>query len=564
MATIYMAPQEGWVPKQGPLTIAYGNVHLKFEDCVADSLEAQRGPDGLLVWALHLLDRRWKWRKCGTISGYYNVRRGFGETAGGDKRTSIVTDTLKTPHELAKLCLEAMEEKGYDVSALSQENAYPVIEWDGMLPSEALAELCELYGCRIVLHINGRVKIEKLGEGKKLALGATGLDGGIAVDSPEVPDSIVILTAPIRWQYDFELEPVGMDLDGWIKPIDELSFTPITNTQGAKGERGWAYVDVPNFNDLTTVTKPDTPNAKTVYETKTRELAQQCVYRWYRIKVKPTTTEDKAFKPIKLPPYKEEIDDLRRILPIEDRQIDTRMVGARMEPLPAWVWGQFYAGYETPEAQVAKLLEIGAELTKNPASVYKGGFSIDRERGIVKFSEPVFLYETAEKTYSYLPAKIYLRTTVNLRDKDTRGWLRHEFKREMPGPRRNTLPQYVRHDDIAYNVVVAGKQATNHAEAEKAADHYLDAVQRKYQTTDPSSFTYAGFQKIDVDGAIQQVTWNLSDDGYATTRASRNREEMLVTPSYQERRFIERLQVVLEAQQFITPEQRQALERSQA
>jgi hypothetical protein len=554
MATIYISPQEGWIPKQGPLTISYGSVLLKFEDCVADRGEAQRGPDGMPVWALHLLDRRWKWRKCGTISGYYNVRRGFGEDAGGNKLASIVEATKKTARELAKLCLEAMKEKGYDVEALPEED-WPEVEWDYTLPAEALARLCDTYSCRIVLHLNGRVKIEKIGEGKNLALGTTGLDGGISADSPEIPDKLVLVTAPVRWQYDFDIEPIGLDVDGDIKPIDDLSYKP---------KDGWAKSDVPNFNDVTTEVKAGAVNAKTTYKTTPRQLAQETVFRWFRIKV-TAAKDDKKFKPIKLPPNKEAIDDLDRILPIEDKQITTRQVGKRIEPLPAQVWGRFFPGYESTASQIAFLPEAGADLSKVPDAIYTKGFTIDRELGIVKFSEPVFLYGESKELNDHMPPELRLRTTVSLRDKETRGWIRHEFEREMGGPPRNTQPQYLQHDDVFYNVISQGDQASNtEAEAEKAAKHYLDAVEKQYQTTDPSSFTYGGIQKIDVDGAIQQVTWNVSDDGFATTRASRNREELLVVPSYNERRMMERLQDALTLQNLTTRTRKEAMERGKA
>jgi hypothetical protein len=422
------------------------------------------------------------------------------------------------------------------------------------LPSEALAQLCDKYGCRIVLHLNGRVKIEKTGEGKKLALGATGLDGGIAVDSPEVPDKLVLVTAPVRWQYDFDLEPVGLDVDGSIKLIDELSYKP---------EKGWSKSDVPNYNDLADVVKPGTDNAKTTYKTTVRQLAQETVFRWYRIKVKAGEDDD-GFKPIKLPPNKEPIDSLDRMLPIHDKQITTRQVGNRIEPLPAQVWGRFFPGFDSVSSQIAFLPEAGADLSKVPDAIYTKGFTIDCELGIVRFSEPVFLYGEDKELNDHLPAEIRLRTAVSLRDKDTRGWVRHEFEREMRGTRRNTLPQYVQQDDVFYNVIPQGEASDTEAEAEQAAEHYLDAIEDKYQITDPAGFSYAGFQKIEVDGAIQQVTWSLSDDGYATTRASRNREDSLAIPSYGERRMMERMRDVLALPQLTGRSQQQAIERGKA
>jgi hypothetical protein len=60
------------------------------------------------------------------------------------------------------------------------------------------------------------------------------------------------------------------------------------------------------------------------------------------------------------------------------------------------------------------------------------------------------------------------------------------------------------------------------------------------------------------------VTWNLSDDGYATTRASRNREDALVIPSYGERRMMERMKDMLSLQKLTARSQQEATERGKA
>ena len=42
------------------------------------------------------------------------------------------------------------------------------------------------------------------------------------------------------------------------------------------------------------------------------------------------------------------------------------------------------------------------------------------------------------------------------------------------------------------------------------------------------------------------MTWSVGENGFATTRASRNREEPLATPSYAERRLYERIRASLQ------------------
>ena len=79
------------------------------------------------------------------------------------------------------------------------------------------------------------------------------------------------------------------------------------------------------------------------------------------------------------------------------------------------------------------------------------------------------------------------------------------------------------------------------AEAKKQAQYYLDAIEAEYRPVVPASFSYAGFQRIQPDGAIQQVTWTVDASGYATTQASRHREDVRLAPTYAEKRFNERI-----------------------
>jgi hypothetical protein len=508
--TLYVATMPATAPKVGPLSIGYGSVKLTFRDCVLDSVSREIGEDGRELWGLHLYDRRWKWRAApGQISGYYNVRRGGKE--------SIVADTKKTPRELAKLCLEAMGESGYDVSELP-DGLYPEIEWDYARPAEALASLAESLGCLVVLSIKDRVRVCKVGQGKTLPMGPTWTSGGGELDTPERPDRLVVVSAPTRWQADLDLEAVGLDVSGDVVPIDQLSYKP---------SAGWGTIDMPNFNG---VEPTKTKQFKTC-----RDLAKETVFRWYRVKT-----------PIKLAGEKEPITEIDRILPIGDRQIVTAKVEGREEPKPAVVYGIFYGGLESrrPYMDDVPPTEAGVKALKNreksnDSGYYAKSFSIDREKGIVKFGEPVYYHDGLGTIKSTIkPAVLALTVAVMLRDAKTRAWMREEFERSLSGSKKKNAPaRYVLKEDLAYHYVDG---QDNRTEADKVARYYLDALAREYQVTDPQSISYAGIEPIDLDGAIHPVTWSLAESGFATTRASRNREELLVSPSYEERRLAER------------------------
>lgn len=537
-ATLYIPPQPGKILRGGPLLLTYGGVELTFPDCRADQIAIEIDREGREIWALTVLDRRWKWKFAGRISGYYNVRRG----------EKLIEDTEKTPRQLATLCLKAMGERRYSVDQLPNDSR-PEIEWDYELPSQALAQLCDSLGCQVVLRLDDRVSIERIGRGRKLPRGLDVLAGSQEFDPPERPDSLVFAAGRTRWQADLELEAVGQDVDGEIKPIDQLSYTPQNprvpgNAQA--GPRSWRFSDPPHFNQIS--------------QGKARELAKATVFRWYRIKT-----------PFDLPKERE-IEELNRILPVEDKQVEKHEVLNELQPRPAWVYGKWWGGFEDARPVVD---EIEHDLRNKPKGLYTRGFALDTQNGIVKFNEAVYLLKRADKFggpgpafgWLVLPADLRLRTAVSLRDKKTWGWIREEVRRTRSGRKSGTLPRYIRRDDIALSTYFdheSARQIDNMQEVRKAADHYLDITEREYQLSAPGSVSYAGFKPIGVDGAIQQVTWTVDTQGYATTRISRNKEEVVLAPTYKERRFLERLQGVLKEQGLTKRQEQELAAKAQA
>jgi hypothetical protein len=528
MATIICAPQPTIIWKVGPMVLTYGGITITFEQCTADKIKVTTDSRGRQTWAVQILDRRWKWKECGRISGYYNVRRGSED---------IIEDTEKTPRELATLCLEALDETNFDVEALPEEPR-PEIEWDYTLPAEALAKVCDLYGCRVVLGLDNRIKIVVAGVGADLQIDDLATQGDVEPDPPERPDALIFTAARTRFQFDFTLEAVGLDFisdfgDVAIKPIDELSYAPAPEP-GIVGSRPWDVADPPYFDQVSILIE--------------RELAIESVYRWYRI-VTPFTliAGEETYS----------IEDLDRILPIENVQIEKHRVLGREEPRPAWVHGIF-----CPDLDSTDPLEPGQQPDNRITTKFPKSFSIDKAKGIVKFSEAVYRMHKTFKSGTFdevlvmRPAELRLRTTVSLREEDTRGWIREERRRDMPPPLAGTRPKYIVRDDIAFESVATYLPQlvdndlgeiddsdhsffTNEVEVDDQANYYLDAEEKEYQFTAPASIQYAGFVPIVPDGAIQQVTWTVDGAGFARTKASRNREDLQKTLPFKERRRIE-------------------------
>jgi hypothetical protein len=189
------------------------------------------------------------------------------------------------------------------------------------------------------------------------------------------------------------------------------------------------------------------------------------------------------------------------------------------------------------------------DVASKPKGFYAKAFSVDTERGIVQFGEPVYRLKTdptvaAGKVIN--EAILRLRIACNLRDKDSRAWKRQERKAKLKvkGGRDGTL--YALREDVVRELYYRASPPPlalidNLAEVNKKAEFYYNALARQYEPSESGTVAVIGLVPIQVDGAILQVTWQINDQGAATTRASRNREELIVAQSFKEARFIERL-----------------------
>jgi len=323
VCTITCAPQPPtFTPAPGTLEFRFGNTRLRFPGSIIDDFSASLGPSGE-VWMLSILDRRWRWRFAEPIWGQYNQRLENGELARSDdptEETELFAPSRKTPQELARLCLAKMKEANADVSELPN-NTYPEIFWDFVNPAEALQQLCESLGCRIVLQLNDRVAIRRVGKGRNLPDDASLMEDSLTLDLQAKPDAIWCVCAPSRFQVDFKLEAVGRRSDGRIAPIADLDYTP---------QSGWETVDLEHFNNITN------PTALT------KELAKATVFKWYRI-----------IAPASIPGFGPLVHGIHQII-LEDSQVEQTTDAAasqgagqpRKHNRPAQVHGVWYLGNE--------------------------------------------------------------------------------------------------------------------------------------------------------------------------------------------------------------------------
>lgn len=523
VAIVTIAPQKKLPSAKGDLTLRFGSEKVTLKDCVVDAVSYERNSQGL-IWRLQIFDRRWAWSGLGKISGFYNVLQADGK---------IDPKTEKTPKELAELCLDAMGEKSRDVTALPGD-LRPETSWDYDTPAQVLASLCDSLGCRVMLGLDNKVYVRKVGDGETLPQSPVIIDDSGTFDPPEVPDKLELVGAPMRFQRQLKLEAVGVDTDGTIKPIDKLSYKPAA---------GWGAAPEDEWEDITACDA--------------RKLARETVFRWYRVIGDRNGTLDFAGLPEKL-----KVEKIEQLLPLEDEKVEqfTDPLDGRKKNKPAQILGAWYSDEgDGQNSEDDECQEVDVQ------------FSMDRERGIVKFSRPMVLqvgdYDDATKSLKsapsraameaqfsktsgdYAPALIWLECAFGVKDKDTRGYKRWTKEKQISDkpPRDPPLVKVVRDDGFVYtNYQHYGDDGvnigitTNEAELNPKGDSYLKEAAAEFETRQPQEITYAGLVPIQLDGAIQQVTWSGGPQG-CTTRASRNTEHAHYVPSYKERRQLEQL-----------------------
>lgn len=501
ICTIEM-PQElvGGLAQQGDLTFRYGDSSVTLYSCVADFANVDRGGGGFIA-RVQILDRRWAWR-FGYVSGHYNLPAPGPNTAGGidpgDGTTpvSIRPDTNTDPQTLASLCLTAMGETLYDVSALPNTSR-PEVHWSFDNPAEALESLCESLGCRVVLDLstNG-VRIVAIGEGDDLPAGpAQWVSEG--VNPPELPSSLIFVAGQTVQQGFIPLTAVGRDTDGSIKPIAKLSYAP--------SQTGWTNEPL-SFPSLSS--EP------------AHTYAEESVYRWWQPSLPFTAPDGTA------------VTDANQLI-LYDRQLDTNANAS----------GPSKATTQRPE--ILGLFNPSYAQADTPTTVltYHGPLHVDQARCLV-ITGDALVFGNAGRN---LPASIWLKTSFSLRDPNTGEPCRFTQTLPLPASPNLTPPRVVRHDEIVlqvrgvYNTSngIAQTGTTDNSDSvTSAADYYLESTADQYVTDVSLDVPYVGIVPIAVDGAIRQVTYSIQsgEGGKTLTRASRNTEHSHYIPKYERRR----------------------------
>ena len=150
---------------------------------------------------------------------------------------------------------------------------------------------------------------------------------------------------------------------------------------------------------------------------------------------------------------------------------------------------------------------------------------------------------------------MFLVCSYSVTESRTNQKKRHTHKRNLPGRRLGTGSRIVHRDGVVREVrAVYGEQGTpeenkvesiadTEPEFHRRANFHLAAIAEQYRNVETNDVTYAGILAIDLDGAVQQVTWKVGG-GPATTQASTNIEHNFAVPSYATRQLRETISLI--------------------
>lgn len=443
-------------------------------------------------------DRRWRWRTAGRIYGSYNVEQRDG---------TLLRE--QSPQQLAeRLFLQLGEPSGtFFVDALPADPR-PKIAWEAADAREELERLCGDYGCAPTFDpVDDVFRIVKIGAGAGPPAGTDGvIDLNQSLITPAPPSAFRGIAGPSLFQTALALgEPVGREVDGSRKPIDQLSYKPAD---------GWGSIDPWDFDALES-TYTDAATGETLYHS---DLAKSSVWRDYRISGQATG----GFSPQALigsPVAPASIKDLGPFLgTLLSRDLATG------ERLPAYARGT-YADER-----------LGYDNSK-PNARFPGSITIDNEYRIVSFDTPLFKYDANGRP---APADVVLIAAYQC-SKDGVP-TRMEFLRPNPIGGVTAGEAIDVRDEISREVIEA-KAASNGVASDSAAkvaqqlNYYLDALAAKYVDVPAVNKRFGGLRTFRCDGQLRSITWSFSNREPPTTLVSWNCERSTAIVPYENRKI---------------------------
>lgn len=483
---LWCLPQAGNIPASGRLRFGGSNGNVEMMTYI-DRPNYRYSIGGHKV-GLILQDRRIFW-KYSYITGRYNVPRSDG---------TLINE--KTPQELAELLWEAMGEGGADVTALPVVGR-PEVFWDADRADLQLAKLCELYGCEPTLMLDESARIVKLSVGNPLPTAGPIQSLAVAVDPPLRPQYLKLVCGETKFQFRILFEAVGLDTNGQIKLLEDLSYEP---PDGFSADPDWTQFP-------------------TVETEEGRYFASISVGKWFRPKAFADDSLD-------VPDFGFTLDNINQILPLEPDLLDVSITsGIARQAEPEVIAEHFVEG--SPGV---------FDNTDGPKRV-ETPFSLLTELGLLKFQSPVLIRNDDDQ---WEPAEIFATVAFSIEHSDTLIDLRQEYTTAAGGPRgedvirvkglfRTYIGRYTDNTDTDPTSI-----DDNEPDVATDARAILAEALSRYTTDTSGIARLVGIFPINPDGIIRQVAWEIrtGEQGGWWTMASANTEAIPYAPRLADRR----------------------------
>jgi len=413
------------------------------------------GPDGQFT-RIMLKDRRWRWEKQSHVTGEWNKPGADGITIPAALRRSA--------RQLVAMCLAAMGETGYDVTALP-DNFYPYVKWEFAPAAQAAQGVCDQCRCVLTLASDDTAKVVALGSGATPP--ATGREQEeTGVRYTDQPDTYIVRGGRAMIQRTSRLVPVGLDTDGAVKPLASLSYY-----SQAASAYGGSFIKAINggFYALKE-TAPEVFKA-----------AEQSCGLWFRLP-----------------------DAERVYLPVLSSICET----ATEDGAPTWrrpycLSDALYLKRPDGMFEAQGSGEVGAS------------WDLDAERGIVKMKEPPWADAggAALAAIDLVWASESRQDDGSVKDEDYYTYV------SGTGPaERVECAEWL----VLRGVVVEGEPDwINKSELDAVAAQLVALIQETGETETSGDIELAGIVNIWPDGAIRQVTWSAGERG-ASTKLTHN------------------------------------------
>jgi hypothetical protein len=506
-------------------------------DCAFESLTPNfsNGEESLIS----LFDYRWRWQ-FGQISGEYN------EINGG----VILPESKRHIRDLAELCLKELKVVRYDVSALPTD-VFPTVSWDLNNPAQALESLISEYGFIVCPQLDGSVRICKNGVGLRLP-SLRGQEVKPSFVAKIVPDFVYVHAQPTVWEVSIPLgKAFAVERDAVkpnetttesIVPLDEASYKP---------KSGWGLEPPKAFPNIaeTLVNKNLTDIEKIRERDRLLGLAKESVWRIFGFEF-----------PLKLPEAPFEIKSINELVFLDELLAETvvdyvsvgdsdkKRLNTQVRRQRPFLYGRFHLDRGDGTNNVDK---FSHDYHIDQKLIFDGSFTIDKSYGVIKVSKPLYIYDSTDDKECFKLPEVYLRVAVSIMSAKDRNKYRSVFKQKT-GFVNGTNPLHV--SGSSRREIILDREGKkiekdNIKDVEKELKTVLSAKVEELKGETPETRVYQGFYPIELDGTIQQVSYEIDGSGFTRTVASYGIEHIENVRSFEERKRVERTDAFIKRQQ---------------